>query len=585
MASIIFSPGNERVPGEILNNVISHLDPAALISLSQTSRYFREIIRPMRSDFLQRLLFLELQPETSGWNPILPSSRIEQTHPMFDHDIWKTARYACSGCLKLLPHIMFEENEVSDDLLRKPFQGCVEATKSSMARWKPLSYNAREDHEQARIAQEEREQAPFLKEYDAHWYSNRDDWQQAFHYLCGSKRASRRCIDCKYKRGDYIEERRVPNLQDADEEDPDEDFTPYFELSPGKELEKQFRTHAHDTGFGTANGLHAGNNEHYDYPVIVIRPLVRRQGRERYDRARWDLDRYYPGLIEGEPVEEWIFYATSPRNLGYVCETTAPQVMYGQNLRMILCSECRKWQIETAFSYSLAIAKDLARQKGPDAFRLYMVHESPATFPSGYISCNHCMIDTRFRSLESASEFFARMMVLEMEGVLAWSYAQIKRFCSVAINAIGYDLWANDPQKLLPAIIQQEGPALISPFTDATRQPLSFSVNPRDWDRKRVPDEVLPAWRKSCERLGELSREHWEIEDMCFGTDDYDEWSSSYQVLENAYLYRSKQLDDFERRHAADPLWVIKYFIAQDRFGRVPSLPITTPTAPTTTEE
>ncbi|KAK4184228.1 hypothetical protein QBC35DRAFT_455524, partial [Podospora australis] len=63
MASIILNPNDKRVPAEILYRTIMQLDPDSLINLSQTSKYYRDTIRPTKHDFERRLLYLELQPE------------------------------------------------------------------------------------------------------------------------------------------------------------------------------------------------------------------------------------------------------------------------------------------------------------------------------------------------------------------------------------------------------------------------------------------------------------------------------------------------------------------------------------------
>src|ERR1051326_5609099 len=101
----------QMLPREIHEQIVTFLDPIGLISLSQTCGYFRTVIKPDRHHFVQRLLALELVPEYGGPIPnIMPAPPFSATviePPLGDIQAWKFMRYACVGCLKLLPPARF----------------------------------------------------------------------------------------------------------------------------------------------------------------------------------------------------------------------------------------------------------------------------------------------------------------------------------------------------------------------------------------------------------------------------------------------------------------------------------------------
>jgi hypothetical protein len=94
------------LPTEILCAIIRLVDPIGLISLSQASCAFRALIQPSQNDFVQRLLALELDPALGGI--VRFRSRDNNlTPPWDDAEAWKAIRFACVGCMKLLPHTVF----------------------------------------------------------------------------------------------------------------------------------------------------------------------------------------------------------------------------------------------------------------------------------------------------------------------------------------------------------------------------------------------------------------------------------------------------------------------------------------------
>lgn len=206
------------LPIEILHHIICHLDPISLIALSQTSAWLRGIIHPIRHDFNRRLLALELLPEHGGIVPLF-RGRDNQLTPSWDSDEWRSNKYACCGCMKLLPHMMFDNHAILRAPYRKPPPGSIEAQRAGMTDWEPLQPSIRWKHIQSRTDHDREEQRvrraavsdryrelvapagqPFARvSHDRAVAAE----EEAERYLCGASRHRRRCLECKYQRGDW----------------------------------------------------------------------------------------------------------------------------------------------------------------------------------------------------------------------------------------------------------------------------------------------------------------------------------------------------------------------------------------------
>ncbi|KAJ5110132.1 hypothetical protein N7532_002777 [Penicillium argentinense] len=110
------------LPAEIQSGIFRLLDPASLVSLSQTSKQFRENIRPTRKHFVERLLQLECDETKGGVTPRF-NARNNQLSPDWTQPEWKAMRWACSGCLRLLPHESFDNHSILRLAYRKPIPG------------------------------------------------------------------------------------------------------------------------------------------------------------------------------------------------------------------------------------------------------------------------------------------------------------------------------------------------------------------------------------------------------------------------------------------------------------------------------
>ncbi|KAL2182210.1 hypothetical protein L209DRAFT_102774 [Thermothelomyces heterothallicus CBS 203.75] len=206
-----------NMPAEIVELIVQQLDPISLISLSQTSRSWRAFINPNRHDLVQRLLALELTPEHGGLVPVF--DEVSQTlSPPCESGEWKTARYACCGCMKLLTHMMFDNPAILRRPYRKPPPGSVEARKAAVTDWERLEPAARWRRIRERAAREEEERDRWRKVVnrrhepppnppDHHPFAlvprprDPEAEAEAMRHLVGTGRHKRRCIECLYRNG------------------------------------------------------------------------------------------------------------------------------------------------------------------------------------------------------------------------------------------------------------------------------------------------------------------------------------------------------------------------------------------------
>lgn len=140
MAPLIGS--SVQVPDEIFVHIAQNLDPITLITPSQASRSWRAFINPSRHDYNQRLLALELTPEYGGIVPLF--DELSQTlSPPCESPEWKLNKYACCGCMKLPPHMMFGNHALLRRPYRKPPPDIVESNRAGVIGWEPLEPSAR----------------------------------------------------------------------------------------------------------------------------------------------------------------------------------------------------------------------------------------------------------------------------------------------------------------------------------------------------------------------------------------------------------------------------------------------------------
>ncbi|KAJ4408015.1 hypothetical protein N0V85_004295 [Neurospora sp. IMI 360204] len=222
-----------NVPLDILLIILGNVDPISLINLAQTCQALRATIRPTRANLLQRLLALELIPEYGGIVPLI-RGRDNQISPPIGSKDWQSNKYACGGCLKLLPHTMFDNHNILRLDLRKPPPGSKEANR--LAEWWYL--DGWDDRIRARIiqhrvhtrARDELESLAHVRrrhhvathpgeemphpngvnqflwaaDEEANTLAAKDRIaSDAELLICGFRRHNRRCNECRFLRGDW----------------------------------------------------------------------------------------------------------------------------------------------------------------------------------------------------------------------------------------------------------------------------------------------------------------------------------------------------------------------------------------------
>ncbi|KAJ4353097.1 hypothetical protein N0V85_009605, partial [Neurospora sp. IMI 360204] len=227
-----------KVPLDILLIILGYVDPISLINLAQTCQALRATIRPTRANLLQRLLALELIPEYGGIVPLIRSRTIQVSPPMDSKD-WQSNKYACGGCLKLLPHTRFDNHNILRLDLRKPPPGSKEANR--LADWWYL--DGWDDGVRARIIQHRvyirvRDELESLTDVRRRHHEATHPGEEMPHpngvnqflwaadeeadtlaakdriasdaelLICGLRRHNRRCIECRFLRGDWLQYHR-----------------------------------------------------------------------------------------------------------------------------------------------------------------------------------------------------------------------------------------------------------------------------------------------------------------------------------------------------------------------------------------
>lgn len=234
------------LPTEVLCSVISLLDPIDLISLSQTNQHLRGVIDPQRQHFIERLLALETKIEHGGITPIFRSKDSSLSCHWFDEP-WDDMRWACGGCLRLLSHQMFGNHSILRLDTRKPIPGStaaipVSSWASSFKKEEPKShlqqllntteekllwvryiYSIRLIRQGASWIREGPglEDLKMLQNHGIEGFETMSDqefedlceghnWEEMNtnatlieRQYCGWKRGLRRCLECRFQRGDF----------------------------------------------------------------------------------------------------------------------------------------------------------------------------------------------------------------------------------------------------------------------------------------------------------------------------------------------------------------------------------------------
>lgn len=127
-------PPLDLLPVEIQCSIFRLLDPIGLISISQTNSRLRRLIQPTRKLHVERLLALECLPEYGG-QPYQYDPLKDKFTPDWSSPLWESMRFACSGCLRLLPRSSFMGAWITRIGYRKPIRGSPAA--NPITSWEP----------------------------------------------------------------------------------------------------------------------------------------------------------------------------------------------------------------------------------------------------------------------------------------------------------------------------------------------------------------------------------------------------------------------------------------------------------------
>ena len=174
------------LPIDIQVIILPLLNSTSLIALSQTDRHFRQLIDPQRKHFVNRLLELECRPEYGGEVTINEHAKIIVPSG--------TVSYACTHCLKIIPHACFDNHALLRLRFRKP--PAESRASQQLCGW--MSGDAK--------AQGLKRQADLRNDTLENWI-----WQNSSSgftgskllelYKIGSTRSRRLCIECKFITG------------------------------------------------------------------------------------------------------------------------------------------------------------------------------------------------------------------------------------------------------------------------------------------------------------------------------------------------------------------------------------------------
>ncbi|CAH0057393.1 unnamed protein product [Clonostachys solani] len=259
------------LPVELQCLSISFLDPATLVSLSQADTYFRRLIQPGRHEIVQRLLQLECTEEHGGGltDPLNPPSWIRLASKSM------RGRWACTGCLRLLPHASFDNHSLLRLGYRKPVAGSSAAD--------PITdWGAPRKRWGRRFHQPKESEQP-LQDGDA------ERW--------GSKRHLRKCNECRFQN------RELGKANSRERGTPAVPIQPSRGLAFASSRDRFFPGLAEHVGLGPLSDIVAGSSRSQQFwPTRMIRCPGCTQWQEmRSFRLGTKNSRWVPIYADGEP--------------------------------------------------------------------------------------------------------------------------------------------------------------------------------------------------------------------------------------------------------------------------------------------
>lgn len=111
----------ENLPPEILAQIFRLLDPVGIFSAAQTCVNFRRLIQPTLTRRHRVELLLQMETtEALGGPSFMFRARDNLIEPSYSSTDWDRMRWACSACLRLLPHHAFDNHSILRLASRKP---------------------------------------------------------------------------------------------------------------------------------------------------------------------------------------------------------------------------------------------------------------------------------------------------------------------------------------------------------------------------------------------------------------------------------------------------------------------------------
>ena len=235
----------DSLPTELQCAIYRLLDPISLIAISQTNARLRALIDPQAGHFVERLLALETHPQYGG--PLLSfRARDNRLTPEYSKSRWSPMRWACCRCMRLLPHTSFDNHAILQLAYRKPLADSPSVPRP-LTSWEPTPARSwKRDNEDERDDRAPKtglgrlryhlcitrgagpdggnsmSSAERLEQYvicgmtefenmTLEEFVNLDDSERMRIFdanarvieieRCGSKRKLRRCLECRYQRG------------------------------------------------------------------------------------------------------------------------------------------------------------------------------------------------------------------------------------------------------------------------------------------------------------------------------------------------------------------------------------------------
>ncbi|KAF5984987.1 cyclin-like f-box [Fusarium coicis] len=125
----------KTLPPELKEQITRLVDPIGLFSLRLIHNDFRNIIRPQKQQYIEHLLALECRARYGG--PSLPFIDLAGRILWIGSALLATrSRWACAGCVRLLPYYHFQNKFLAEVIWRKPMPGSPAA--NIITSWEPV---------------------------------------------------------------------------------------------------------------------------------------------------------------------------------------------------------------------------------------------------------------------------------------------------------------------------------------------------------------------------------------------------------------------------------------------------------------